>query len=53
MTGKKYKRIQNKGKKCKYPGCNFEARAKGYCLNHYKTTREKYKKVRKKNETLY
>lgn len=23
------------GVKCKYPGCTFQARAKGYCKTHY------------------
>jgi len=30
----------NRGKICKYPGCTFKARAKGYCINHYKYIKE-------------
>jgi len=32
---------RNKGKICKYPGCEFSARCKGYCMNHYVTQRRK------------
>ena len=21
--------------KCKFPGCTYKARVKGYCINHY------------------
>lgn len=31
---KKRKNMSNKGKTCKYPGCIFNARAKGYCIHH-------------------
>jgi len=39
MWAKKERKHEiNKGKKCKYPGCNRNARVKGLCNKHYQVT---------------
>jgi hypothetical protein len=36
--------MKNKGKRCKYPGCDSHAYVKGYCSQHCRIL---YKKVKK------
>ena len=55
MLGWKKKERQkqvNKGKICKYPNCEYTAKSKGYCLNHYSLLnhrRRRKKLISKKN----
>lgn len=45
---KKY--MRNQGKTCKFPGCEFKAKSKGYCKIHYNSiNKKKNDLVRRKN----
>jgi len=37
----------NKGRICKYPGCNHHSSSKGYCINHIKYYYEERKNEKK------
>lgn len=46
MTNRKkasLRRMTNRGKTCQYPGCKHNARAKGYCSQHYFTELQRKK----------
>lgn len=50
MMMKKDHRYRYQGVKCKTPGCEYNARYSGYCINCYMSYRRKLKYVSKEKK---